>query len=96
MRLRIIIIHMALLFTGANVAQAAAIANLTDVQQTVEIQTSDGYDARVIESGRLFSMTGDVRVRYNGQDYRIESDMEYAIWQGNVMGPQKRLYRPNH
>jgi hypothetical protein len=96
MGLRIVIIELILLFAGANLAQAAAIANLTDLQQTVEIQTLDGYDAHVIEPGRTFSITGDVRVRYNGQDYRIESMMEYAIWPKGVFGPQKRLYRPNH
>ncbi len=91
MGLRIIIMEMIFLFACANMVQAAAIANLTDMQQTVEIQTPDGYDARVIESGRVFSMTGDVRVRYNRQNYRIESDMEYAIWPGNTMGPQRKL-----
>lgn len=76
--------------------QAAAIRNLSGVQQTIEIATSDGYDARVIEPGERFVITGDVRIRYHEKEWRIEFDKEYAIWPGDIMGPQKRMNRASH
>jgi len=75
-------------------ANAAAIVNLTDAAQTIEVETSNGYDSRMIAAGGKAEFLGAVKVRVHGNETRIADDEEYAIWPNNVFGPQKK-YRLN-
>lgn len=75
-------------------AQAGGILNLTDHKQVVEIQTSNGYIAREIPPGRSFWMQGYARVRFQGREFILDPDIEYAVWQDGSFGPQRK-YRRN-
>ena len=74
-----------------NLAQAAAIANLTDGPLTVELKEGENYTPLTIEAGRTWRVVRPVTVRYHASDYRIGVVEEYAAWPDGDFGPQ----RPN-
>lgn len=71
-------------------AMATAIANMSELSHTVEIQTSTGYIPQVIPPGRTFRLPGRVRIRYEQKEFYLDADMEYAIWPDGF-GPQRKL-----
>lgn len=89
----ITLFFIALLSHGT--AYAAAITNLDDVPQTIELLTFNGYETVVIPPGSTWRVGGKAKVRYHGRELFIEQDMEFAIWKnretGGDLGPQRHL-----
>lgn len=75
----------------SELAQAAAIANLSPQVRRIEIKTARGFQPEDIEPGRTWRLAGRVTVRYDGEEYDIDQTEEYAIWNDGVLGPQKRI-----
>ena len=70
-------------------AQAATLTNLDTQAHVVEIKTPGGTRLQEIRPGETFRAVGDITVRFDGYETRIEEKMEFAIWKGGVLGPQK-------
>lgn len=77
-------------------ARAAVITNLDDKPHAVDIKTGQGYRTETIQPGSTWREAGDATVRFNGQETRIESYQEFAIWSGGTFGPQKFRRRALH
>lgn len=74
---------------GGN-ALAAALVNLSNETQTIEIKTHEGYAPQLINVGETFRVSGALDMRLDGRDIRIDDDMEFAFWPNGVFGPQKK------
>lgn len=82
------------LMASSHEAAAAQISNLSSRDQMIEIEVADGYRQVLLKPGEVYRGLGQIDVRYRGSMYRIEYNMEYAIWEHEGMGPQVR--RPVH
>jgi hypothetical protein len=83
------ILLISLGFTSA--AHAAAITNLDDKSQMIEVKRGAHYVAQEIRAGETWRTAGDVTVRFAGSESRIEDKQEFTIWKGGAFGPQKVL-----
>ncbi|MBY0407748.1 MAG: hypothetical protein K2Q01_08645 [Rickettsiales bacterium] len=81
----------AVAFFSTSSARAAAITNLTDAPQTVELREGESLTAFSIAPGRTWRVQQKVVVRYQGRENRINEYEEFAIWKDGSFGPQ----RPN-
>ncbi len=75
-------------------AYAAKVANMTDMVQEIEVRTAEGYVPAKILPYRYFSQVGAFHVKYRHHELYLRENMEYAIWPGDVFGPQ-RVIRGN-
>lgn len=74
-------------------AQAAAITNMQDVPQVMELRVHEGVQTFTIEPGMTWRKIGNVEVRRQGQDrfIYIYNNEEYAIWKNGGPWPQRRI-----
>jgi hypothetical protein len=77
----------------SSAASAGGVSNLSEREQIVEIQTTSGYSPVHIAPGRTWRIPGPAKIRYQGREVWLEHDMEWAIWEGGVFGPQRKLKR---
>ena len=77
-------------FAGS--VQAAAITNLSDERQVVDIESAQGYLPQEIQAGRTYRTVGNIRVLFNGKITYIEAHKEYAIWKDGSLQPQKTTH----
>ena len=72
-------------------AQAAALFNLSGIEQSFEVVYYGGVSMPVtLPNGGVYRVPGDIKIRYLGNEVLVESGYEYAIWPGNELGPQYR------
>jgi len=76
-------------FGGA--AQAAAVSNLTDSGQLIQIKTADGWKDITIAPGDTWRVYGLAEIRFRERESRIEHNQEFAIWPNGDFGPQRQL-----
>lgn len=74
-------------------AAAGMVTNLSDRQHVVEIQTSNGYIPQAVAPGHSVHIYGGARMKFEGREFYLPHDMEYAIWQDGSFGPQRRIKR---
>lgn len=70
-------------------APAAQVSNMTDTPQAIVILS--GNEPTMVEIpawGRYFAL-GALRMKYRQHELYVAENMEYAIWPGNVIGPQR-------
>lgn len=72
--------------------QAAAITNLSDKKQVVDVESVHGYLPREIEVDRTYRAMGNIRVLFNGKITYIEAHEEYVIWPDGTLQPQKSTH----
>lgn len=70
---------------------AAAITNLTDQPKTLLMQRAGGFDPVKLEAGSTWRIVGQVTLLIDGREIVIEDKMEYAIWPGDIISPQRNL-----
>lgn len=74
----------------ASPALAGTIMNLSDEPQTIELRTAGGYEEHIIKPDRNFSIISDSDIRYHGSEFRLQNNMNYAIWPDGNIGPQSQ------
>ncbi len=74
-------------------ASAAAVTNLTDKTQTIEMKVAGGFTPITIEPGRTWRLAANVVVRVHEHEFQILDIEEYAIWSDGSFGPQRRNSR---
>lgn len=87
-----VIFFAACIIGNASFAQAAAVTNLSSEDVVVQLKVADGLEEVIIESMRTWRKPGDVIFEYEGNDYRVLSYEEYAIWENGTIGPQRALF----
>jgi len=85
---RFVFILVAIFFFPAHVS-AAAISNLSDEQQTIDVEILDGFTEVKIDAGRTWRVVSKTKVRYKEREYLLGEQEEYAIWTDGSFGPQR-------
>jgi hypothetical protein len=70
-------------------AHAASITNMDDKPRVIEFKRGAQYVTEEIKPGDTWRVAGDVTVRFEGSETRIEDNKEFAIWRDGSFGPQK-------
>lgn len=73
-------------------AQAAAVTNLADEAQTIEIADGNAWKQVTIAHWETWRSPFDVKVRYRGREFMMHFYEDYAIWKDGTMGPQRTMY----
>lgn len=76
-------------------AWAGAISNLTQMPQTIEVKTSNGYVSHVIAPGRTWRINGAATIKFSAKEFYLDDNKEYAMWPDGAFGPQRTIYN-NH
>ena len=75
-------------------AHAASVTNLSGSAQIVGIEDHSqpsGFTEVTIDNGQTYQMPlGDINVRCNGRDTRLDYHTNYAIWKEGYIWPQVR------
>lgn len=87
------LLYVCLISCLPGMAQAAAITNLTEKPQVIEIRVRDEFATYVIEPGRTFRTVGYIEVRQQGNERytHIRNNEEFAIWENGGIWPQRRF-----
>jgi|GEM_PF-2311737 len=70
-------------------AQAAAITNLSDQPQIIEVPCRCDSPQVTIAPGETWRLSGKVKIRYHEREFFIGEADEYAIWSSGDFGPQR-------
>jgi len=70
-------------------ASASQVSNMTDRPQAIVILNGNKPTMVEIPAWGRYSALGAIRMKYRQHELYVEENMEYAIWPGNVIGPQR-------
>ncbi len=90
----ILLIMLATIFPNA-AAFAAAVTNLDDKDQVIEVRYTGGYESVTIKPGETWRTGNAVTVKFGSTENWIDTNEEFAIWKGGEFGPQKENNKNN-
>jgi hypothetical protein len=91
-RTRILIVLMFCVFMlPVYQVRAAAIVNLSDKQQKIQVNTGGKFENTIIAPYAKYSVVGKVKIRFQDREISIDKDEEYALWPNGDFGIQRRV-----
>ncbi len=72
-------------------AEAAAITNLSESPKRIEMRVYGGFTPVVIAPGETWRVIGMAVIRYDGVEFHIADNEEFAVWPDGLLAPQRRL-----
>lgn len=87
----VIVIISSLFVAALQQAQAAAIVNLSDKSQNIQVNTGGKFEDATIAPYGKYSTVGRVKIRFQDREISIDRDEEYALWPNGDFGVQRRI-----
>jgi hypothetical protein len=72
-------------------AWAAAVVNLSDKNQNIQVNTDGKFEDVVISPYGKYSTPGKAKIRFQDREITIDRDEEYALWPNGDFGMQRRV-----
>lgn len=89
--LAIMVIITSVFVASLQQAQAAAVVNLSDKQQNIQVNTTGKFEDVAIAPYGKYSIPGKAKIRFQDREITIDRDEEYALWPNGDFGMQRRV-----
>jgi hypothetical protein len=89
--LAVMVVIASVLMAPLEQAQAAAIVNLSDKPQNIQVNTDGKFEGVTIAPYGKYSVHGKVKIRFQDREITIDKDEEYALWPNGDFGIQRRI-----